>query len=477
MYEINQVTLGTTNTQYMIWFVNNEDGILFDSGAKEYILGPNEYVLYTNAQKTTLHSVGEGTKLSRETTFKISSKFNGLTIEDIETFGLSAITNDHWYRVPTDQPIQLIEQEFVSMGEGTDITIQLNQDVSDESSYTLKFDGLYEEKDEQTTLVDLSGAKILYKVSSSESDSLLTERSDSIKWTVSAALNIVIDDTKRTQELASGQTITVGQKTKVGGEEKIDYTDIEGANNIIQYSHNVNYAQKDASTQSVKDHFNTNELSAYVYNAVNTSNVLDENNYLIALDNNSPGTTRTTTVTFKLLAGHYILPIKVTNTNLTDCTIKQDDTQLTNLLSQSTTSLSADTTPHKYGNHWYILQSNGSTDITLTFNVNLLDGHEEEKRLLQILPLVRITTNTDSNTTINKLSDTCYDLATKYDPQLEFNYTAEFDAETQISDPLYSYSFFNPHHVMNSYTIGQAYFTKDESGSTKELVTIDDRVR
>jgi hypothetical protein len=199
---------------------------------------------------------------------------------------------------------------------------------------------------------------------------------------------------------------------------------------------------------------------------------VDENNYLIALDN-TLGTKRETQVTFKLLSGYYILPIKVTNTNLTNCTIKQGGTQLTNLLSP------VDITPHKYGSHWYILQANGSDDIQLTFTVELDEEHIEEKRLLQILPLVRITFTTDSASTAvkNRLHTTCYELAQKYDPQLEFNYTAEFDAETQISDPLYSYSFFNPHHVMNSYTIGQAYFTRDASGTTRELVNIDDRVR
>ena len=612
--KINSVKMGTDDTRYMIWFLkDNPEGVLLNG--KEYVLGPNEYVLYTNSLKTTLHAIGEGTKITRNTAAQsIKRKFN-VTIEDIEAVGLSAISDDEWYRISIDDGIVFTEQEFVSLGSGSTVIIS---DVQlPEVPLTASFNGITfndTSLPESKKVIDLSNATIYYQVDENSDTIQLAVRPQSIAWELSATLNLSVDNNGY-QEFINGQKLFLDKDT---GNSDDTYTIApdESASVLVQFSSDIHYMQTNEELQNVSDHFESANINVYSYVVKDASNILDSSNYLVGLDDLSsffkleldvvdeqtktlyeevtsvgynisdsglldetsgvfktgtyelqinnkivdsllvsaeqdnitlnhggiewvftvsttppstvnlkvtnPGISyslssaalsyksksvatsfgnsqRACMLNFNLPEGIYILPINIVNTNLksfnislnSNITKEIDSSALTTTIDIAPDSLldnllgASDRNPHAYGRHWYIIESSSNVeDINLAISVSFDetdDNHWQELMLMQVLPLVKITDNIleTSKESVTNLINTCELLASEYDKDIEFNYTCELSEESVIKDPLRSYSFFNPHHAMNKYTIAQAYFThvNTQTSATVEQISVDNRIR
>lgn len=130
----NEVVLG--DTYYCSWILNNiEDGrcVLFDENESEYILKSGEYFIYTNAEKSSLVVLGQGTKLSRDTTsWSTEWACNSYDYSSVVSDGINGLLEEDGalQTIPVGNTLTVTEMQIISVPEGGKVKLVITGDTA-----------------------------------------------------------------------------------------------------------------------------------------------------------------------------------------------------------------------------------------------------------------------------------------------------------------------------------------------------------
>lgn len=165
--EENKVEFGTVDNPagenlLCYWVVNNHDNILFEATAtnavtQEKILDENEYFIYTDAQKSDIVVLGNGTKISRTGTNMPQARVDKV---DITTDNLTEeATKLEWYDDFTN--LTIAEQDIISLGKGVKISTSGANSIDLTNTFIpLTQSIIYVDADNNSTTISSSGYSI-----------------------------------------------------------------------------------------------------------------------------------------------------------------------------------------------------------------------------------------------------------------------------------------------------------------------------
>ena len=133
--EKNYVTLDSSDNNSFYWILNTKTAdnkyVLFEEGVTTRTLNSGEYLIYTNAAKTSLNFLGAGTRIDRALSNMSGTlpKWECIAIDysTIVSEGITALEGV-WQPIQTGVELTITEQRFISLGEGATLTLStLNQ--------------------------------------------------------------------------------------------------------------------------------------------------------------------------------------------------------------------------------------------------------------------------------------------------------------------------------------------------------------
>ena len=513
---INNTENGTNN---VFWILNSvKDGRceLFTSNTENershtYTLQSGEYFIYSNASRTQIVMLGQGTVISRTGNTQTSWSVEQVSYNDFIAEGLDYIdspTSDgnsltKWWTIDKDTDVYATEMLFHQLGPETKLTLTYNGPeetrpkkirFSNSGVYAIPHEGAAEEP------VNLAQYTISYQDSEGKETTLPVRTNDSLAWTGKSILNINTSPTNP-QKLEKHQYIEVKQQVDDEAEPqvlKFDGTKYFMADRYVNITGGI-----DVDVTSLDIYGNLKKLLVYIYNLFDTSFVKDVEYtgfttlVKISRDDDDVDFTKEYKhfVPFAIPEGDYIVPIQI------------QDSSVFNSLSV------------EYYNGKYKFNTVNSVPVGLGVVVIPGKGKTDPDATLVLEPLIgdkkKNTWYTENGTYYFKLphryadgyewgaivirekhkgnspSDIVIKSPHKYvlNPDIDgnyvqevtddvismshdlFNYTYIVPDDIEISNPLNSSTFFMSQHVYNPYTISQWIWNTDTSKKPDMIVT------
>lgn len=399
----------------------------------EYTLKSGEYLLYTNASKTTLHMLGEGTVLTLNDTAYHAAQWvlPKLSYSDLITNGLDVVTWHTISKVANETQtgaLVFTEMERIVLGPGNTLKAE---------GVGADFSGI------PSSGTSLASTAILSYETETGANVSIPSRSNG--WTATPVLNINAGPSIP-QELTTGQSITIGN-TSYSNCKFLCSREI-----YVPGGSDIDLTKSGAETGVYEG------ALFYFYNDVKTDviyyDIIPEHHMItISMpDDNDSSEPSWKLPSFRLPIGTYVVTLNISqgseHVSKLSLSINSDVEQsnsVTSIFQVETTS--GTTTPDI--NKVYILKVEDSNNISLQ-----LDGNVTAKKAFQINinPIIRADYNELFGTNTDLLSSVKSELQ-KLDSSFKFDYS--MFPEEPIDDPLVPESFYNKNHFYNSYVIDQ----------------------
>lgn len=454
------------NTEYIVLLNSNK----FEEAGKYYFkldagesitLDTDEYLFYTNQSRTEIIMLGSGVELKNTSVDKnIKQELLAINLSDINT---STINDIDWFKLNT--PLETVEYEVISLGEGT--SVRLLDNIS--GSITIDNDYKY-----LTTTGLEDGTPLQLEYISSNGSSVVSTNPAGEPYKVRTRFNIVY--TQEPISVFEGQEVILNYE---GGSYTVTGT-VDGVN--IQF--NTPFISAGSSTIEIPTNV---DLKAYIYTEDDdyaykrvgefiTLKKTEEPVVELEFDfSNLQGVTGSTfDVNGK--GTLYLIPITI-NSNSTAPVQSIKTYNGSNWIDVlPMTKFSNGVSSFDYKSSTYILYVEpGNKDLQITFD-DTVDGPEVTMRVgrikivsgvnleeintsfaditdpnhpdyfsLRLTPVVSSTPKDSIFGLISKINDRVTDLT--------FNYTYIVPETNKVLFPTISENFFNINHIANSYTI------------------------
>lgn len=442
----NQVILDKPYNFY--WVMNtieNINGIdqyvLFEASESSYILGPNEYIFYTDDLKQDLAILGPGTYITRA----VSTDTWSVPVKDLDTlleYGIEAFTDDDWKRIDCSQNnITIDEMSITNLGAG--VTIILNDLVTD---YTIQAEPAVLADNATISYINTDGSRVDLPAFSSPRFS---------NYILRSVFNINISKSK--PQLLSKADVGSGKVTR-----SLVFTDLSdnaitvSASSVDDIYIQANYPLAFTGGDNISAQLLRLD-GTYAYPSIYwyTAATLEKNSVEEPLDmtrndivltgeltssSTLPAQVTYFTITFDIPVGKYIIPVYST-CPLGLAILDDNDDPLYRFNTDEST---ADLT--RVMLYFVNLDITQDAPVTLKFNIT-------SKNVTTSVDIYQLFSYT--NTYSQDLIDTVLSRIKTLDPDLLFNYTYEVSDTVNIVNPLNAKSFLNTEHIFNGNTICQ----------------------
>ena len=441
---MNQVSLD--NSYYCAWITSNRTVdrtcILFDAAQGSKILGQNEYFMYTNAQKSALVILGQGTKLTRDVT-EWSSVWEcpEFDYSDIVSDGLDALVEKQsvLQKVPADAELTVTEMKYIALPPGSQIrfTNSSYPSTGDLPSFELNHPNGY--------ILDDSYTNISYKSAKDTAYTTLpinyVEGSTDLGWTLDCVSvldlkpDVPVQLTENQQfvvnsDAATASGLWISSNKDIYGEQGVSFLPEDEVTLLVfdrydnqywdsptnNYSKVIYSADGDEATLTFNYNYNSqsSQQIAVVVNTLNSSS--EPVNCLLSIDTTS-------------------VPVGVNNLTLTY-----------RIDSGATVTLQP--------NDVYSIELEGSgnnSTSTITFAVSGLSSTVKvvTLKLSRFKPVEKVWSDPDIENTIDTI------IAAQGAHKKEFDWSYAVDEDELVEDPLNPNSFFDFNHEYNKFTIAQ----------------------
>lgn len=381
---------------------------------RSYVLGADEYILYTNKATTEIIKLGSGVLIENnsDTDLVINNPVSS-TISSADILNTIAFQ-------PLQVNITAVEQEILSLNEGC--IIKLEKD-SGEDNITLSYNAQPIPTDCYVTIVDSSGT---YTKSTNAEGNYYNIRS-----------RLVLNYTTNPITLLENQSISFLATEN----ETIEGT---ATGKMMQFSAPLFH------TGGSKDISEDNNLNCYIYTQGVTPSK-EGNNIII---NTIGNTTLSFNFGIDTTLLKYLIPITVTG----QVTVKEGSTQIYDM---STFTSSARTNVYSSGDYILEIPASG-TSLTFTLAAKANEGDPDPSVIIGKIYAVRgINTSdlsgdnfivTDSETS----TDIAYKIINKINnliTDIKFNYLHEVNNLDKCVNPSNADTFFNLNHIYNRFSI------------------------
>lgn len=430
---INNPVDGATD---LLWILNKSEKdikgndvykIPWSSGGT-YTLREGEHLIYTNATKTLLNDLGQGTLLTKTgfptlTNWEVPCVSYKDIISDIDSI-------DSWFRISLSNTDKLIaaEQKQLQLGPSTKLKIYGNIDgwINTAARYNIT-----------SSPTSLQGCELAYVTSDNIEHAIESYSGNEVYWRVSSILNLKLSP-EQPFALQSGQSITIGNKTIEGSDTKYVLSDknisvVGGTDVSVQV-----YSSESNSYKNI-------ELLEYALATSSDTNIMIDpySSVVRAVVAGTDGASSQTITfpTFQVLPGSYLLQFTLSHEPV----------------AFSVTAPTTVTPFYTYANnetkpdviYLYKYQTSTTTSLSISASVKVALGETLD---IHVQPLYRYTADTFS-TLDSATQNLVIDKLKTYDIDHKFDYT--YVPENYISNPLVPTSFHNSIHAFNKFTIDE----------------------
>lgn len=477
-----EITNPTNGTKNIFWITNNEvpdiDGnmrcVLFPKGVTTYTLKSNEYLIYSNASKTQLVMLSEGTLLKRGHA-GASWDVEAIDYDEFLANGLDYL-DEKWFDVSSDQ-LWATEMTFYQLGPGNSIKLTPTSNSAilkpDDIPQKIVFtnSGAYACKGSVKTEMsssDLANYSISY-IDEMGIETSLPARNNENSWEGRSILNLDVSN-GRPQILEDNQKLIF----TCSEEETTTTIEITGPG-AIQTSREIALTggtDLDATTYDLQTKSYV-PLDAYFY--VSNEDIED----IVSYHNNFVNSFVTTIIvypdkpqskeidlSFMAPVGNYLIPI-FNSDNFSNLTFTANGQKLVDVDNIDKY--------HQFGNHFLKLTIKGQNGL----NVGTVNLHvSAELALTKVTPespeeyLPTMITISTLYRYDNEVDETIMHRTYELDPDRVFDYTYDIPEDILIEDPLEADSFFDENHVFNPFTMGEW-----ETSSKKNKMIVTNKIK
>lgn len=466
---INEIHINNNidGCSHVYWFLNNKDQndeytLFNDSNDLSYTLQSGEYFIYTNDQMTSMHLLGEGTKIHRNTAWQNNygmetwvvkavgyDEFieNGLSLLADKWFNISKVTKtnsqDNSDAAKNRCCLWATEQQHVIIGPGNTLTLEcIDSKIKDKiTSLFINSDGVIINNDVSTPLT-LEGFKIKYQTDS-ESDAVELESTNSsyVKWSANSLYSLNMSP-ETPQKVAPHQSISYStdlEDVTIQGNNDGNpcyvlsdiYLNVTGGKHVYLPNILNKYEPVNLLTYNLKP--NTTSVKSYNFNVLVTPTP-EEGVYSYDAE-------------FQVTEGSYLLQFNTSKeVNSFDVTSQTDEVTVTPMFGNN-----KNLTKFLYKLH---VSSDSDNNIPVS-KLNITYTSESEDVSLIVNPLYKYSL---SSLEAYESEDSSFDFETELlkeldmlDPSLLYNYT--YKIANAIDDPLDAATFLQSNHFFNKYTI------------------------
>ncbi len=452
--EVNKIHINNkkNGTRSTFWILNNVESnemtgerycqlfhsTDYDSSTGKYIytLKAGEYFMYSNASKTSLQILGQGTQIETnvEPGYGETWRCSEIVYEDLMSYGIPYITeNNYWYTLSENTDVHATEMQFYQLGPGTALKI-----VS-------KIDGKNTSLTLTRTPQSLKEYSVSYRTEGNSDDTLLPDKNtDELAWRVSTILNVNCDKDSL-QYLKPTHTVTLyseyGDKLdELSNCCMVSSDNLELTGGVAVSTKKYNYVTGEYTPVSLaKFQFEGVDEQVDYYN-------LDLSK---SIDIDESGVPKG--VEFKLPVGDYILKIHNSD-DLTSLVLEMQKTVGGTTTKVELSSLVGGTSRGyaSAGNH-YVKMTVDDTDATYKLVATATAPSDVLPVSVKVMSPYRyqLEEYIEENLT---LQEDVFNNLEKYDHQL-FDYTYQVAKEVLVENPLDANGFADANHIYNKYTI------------------------
>lgn len=430
--------------------------------ATEYILDSGEYFFYKTSVAGVVNVLGAGTRIVRPDSWTTEWAVNVVSSEKVNNDASTSL-RDSWQKIPSAYYIDITEQKYVTLGPGASIYFEF--DSAEEESYIIS-------SFTEVTLDDIANIKYTFNTLTEEQKKDINNYENSLEnmsnidvWRARSVLSLSLDK-------GSEQILLEGQNVQLNYADETTPTLIEGADFdaqtnsypvVIQSLFELNTQSTSGEILAIQFDENGNPYydTIYEYSKKLSTETPDK---IIYAENGGAsiffpivGDTSdyTISIDFSVPAmqgyGGYIVSLYNPYEDLTGANLflTFNGETLYPIANETDYNLA---TPGTY--FFKLPTSSGTLAVTLG---NLIRSD------IKIITLNKLYCY-DKPEAISPSDFVRYEeLIPQFDIDNQFQYVYDIPENVLIEDPLDPYSFLNPYHIYNKFTICQLDTTRTNS--------------
>lgn len=473
---------------YFYWILNRETTDvtgrnvyrLFNYGGdREYTLQSDEYFMYTTAAKAELIILGAGTKISVR---YIADNWEVpvMNYSAIVSDGLAAFDDSAWYTLPNGAVLTIQEMQFYAIASGSTLVLEPKDESLTDYKVAFKPGALYpdeageysENKTEVTTLdgdpleLTLDDFNIYYKDATTSSEYTLVPpiAVENASWEATTSLSIAASSDKA-QQLAdnhtfifydeeenelgrvTGKSVMLSANTYQGGGEYIS---------VLVFSEEGYYTP----------------ISAYVFDTEPSTTYIKHDEYgntvfIFSIDDTLAPSQTDKSITFRLPAGDYVLPVTKESSNIASLYVSLDNNKLGIIQDEDITQLEEFKKAYLH-----MTLPDADNDPSKTYELKV---HVEKTDLENAVVSIPGAYKYDKPDLAEDLElfTRRFNKLIELDFDKTYDYTYVVDPDEVIHDPCSAEAFLDVGHIFNEYTICQL----DTSANSKTDIRVTSRIR